>query len=54
MAAAQAMAAHRRGDKDEEGEPTIEATVGMLIEAQTARATIEIAAVLKGAFGHGR
>lgn len=47
------MAAHRRGDTDDEGEPTIEAVVGELLEAQAQAgqaAAIEIAAILKGVF----
>jgi hypothetical protein len=52
-AAAEATAAHRRGEtvpegEDEAGEPTVAARVGALLEAQAARATVEIAAVLKG------
>lgn len=50
------MAAFRRNDvypagHDDDGESTIEATVGGLLEAQSARATVEIAAVLKGLRG---
>jgi hypothetical protein len=47
------MAAHRRGDKDDEGEPTIPATVGALLEAQAQAgqaAVLEVAAILKGVF----
>lgn len=54
-AASEALAAYRRGDKIEDGldagEPTIEAVVGQLLDAQTARATVQIAAALKGLTG---
>lgn len=46
------MAAYRRGERIEDGldagEPTVEAEVGKLLEAQVARATIQIAGALKG------
>lgn len=50
------MAAHRRGDTDDEGEPTVAATVGELLAAQAQAgqaAALEIAAVLKGVFARG-
>jgi hypothetical protein len=50
------MAAHRRGDKDDEGEPSIAATVGELLEAQAQAgqaAVLQVAAILKGVFAGG-
>ena len=48
MAAGRARAAHRRGDTypaghEEEGDPTVEAIVGMLLEEQGERAAIQTA-----------
>jgi hypothetical protein len=53
-----ALAAHRRGDTNpkghpDAGDPTIDAVVGMLLEAQSMLAMAKVAGALKGMAGAG-